>query len=259
MKIYGIRLIKGVMEDIRFSKNLNLKINTTGFVSVVRDESFTFPYAKGKPFFSFIFVTRGALEYFFNKDKKKLQLDSECALFIPKNYPYIATYLKNNTKIYILNFELDNEQLPEIFSKPILLNMPEINLIFNSITFSNMSNPLFLASKIYELLYHIDIPTITTPHKYKKLLPAIKEFQQFYFKNEKMSYYSELCGVSESCFRRLFKEYTGQAPIEYRNSIRIANLKRLLSSGEFKINEAAYLVGFNNMSFFYEVYNKYKE
>jgi transcriptional regulator GlxA family with amidase domain len=74
-----------------------------------------------------------------------------------------------------------------------------------------------------------------------------------------MSYYSELCGVSESCFRRLFKEYTGQSPIEYRNSIRIANLKRLLSSGEFKINEAAYLVGFNNMSFFYEVYNKYKD
>ena len=70
-----------------------------------------------------------------------------------------------------------------------------------------------------------------------------------------MSYYAALCNISEPSFRRLFKEYTGQTPIEYRNSIRIANLQRLLSSGEFKINEAAYLVGFNNMSFFYEVYN----
>ena len=247
------------MEDIRFSGKLNLKITTPGFVSVVRDKNFTFPYVKGKPFFSFIFVIRGALEYRFTKEKKKLHLEPECALFIPKEYPYVATYLKDNTKICILNFDLEDERLPEIFSKPILLNMPEMNLIFNSISFSNMSNPLFLASKIYELLYHIDIQNFTTPHKYKKLLPAIKEFQQFYFKNEKMSYYSELCSVSESCFRRLFKEYTGQSPIEYRNSIRITNLKRLLSSGEFKINEAAYLVGFNNMSFFYEVYNKYKD
>ena len=247
------------MEDIRFSGNLNLTITTPGFVSVVRNENFTFPYVKGKPFFSFVFVIRGALEYLFTKDKKKIYLDPECALFIPKDYPYTATYLKDNTKICILNFGLENEIIPEIFSKPILLKMPEMHLIFNSISFHNMSNPLFLAAKIYELLYHIDRQAITTPHKYKKLLPAIKEFQQFYFKNEKMSYYSQLCGVSESCFRRLFKEYTGQAPIEYRNSIRIANLKRLLSSGEFKINEAAYLVGFNNMSFFYEVYNKYKE
>ena len=247
------------MEDIRFSGNLKLKITTPGFVSVVRNENFTFPYAKGKQFFSFIFVARGALEYLFTKSKKKLCLGPGDILFIPKSYPYVATYLKNNTKICILNFDFEAQVIPEIFFKPIYLKMPENTLIFNSISFDNMSNPLFIASKIYELLYYIDIQTITTPKKYKKLIPAIKEFQQFYFKNEKMSYYSDLCGVSESSFRRLFKEYTGQSPIEYRNSIRIVNLKRLLSSGEFKINEAAYLVGFNNMSFFYEVYNKYKE
>ena len=247
------------MEDIRFSGYLNLKITAPGFVSVVRNENFTFPYAKGKPFFSFIFVTRGTLEYFFTRDKKKLHLYQGNVLFIPKNYPYVATYLKENTKICILNFDLENQVIPEIFSQPIHLKTPEMNLIFNSISFSNMSNPLFLAAKIYELLYHIDIQTTTIPHKYKKILPAINEFQQFYFKNEKMCYYSELCGVSESNFRRLFKEYMGQSPIEYRNSIRITNLERLLSSGEFKINEAAYLVGFNNMSFFYETYNKYKK
>ena len=247
------------MEDIRFSENLNLRIKNSGFVSVVRNENFTFPYVKGKRFFSFVFVSRGALEYRFIKDKKTLHLDPECALFIPKDYPYVATYLKDNTKIRILNFEFENEIIPKKFSEPISLCTPEMNLIFNSISFNNMSNALFLTAKIYELLYYIDVEKNNTPHKYKKLFPAIKEFQQFYFKNEKMSYYSQLCGISESCFRRLFKEYTGQSPIEYRNSIRITNLKRLLSSGEFKINEAAYLVGFNNMSFFYDVYNKYKQ
>ena len=122
-----------------------------------------------------------------------------------------------------------------------------------------MTKPLFLASKIYELLHHIESQMILTPSKYLKLLPAIKEIQQYYFKNEKISYYSNLCDMSEPNFRRLFKDYTGLSPIEYRNTVRISNVKRLLASGEFKMNEIAYLVGFNNMAFFYESYNKYKD
>ena len=62
--------------------------------------------------------------------------------------------------------------------------------------------------------------------------------------------------MSESNFRKLFKEYTGKSPIEYRNLIRISEVKKMIDSGEFTVSEAAYLVGFNNMSFFYEVYNK---
>ena len=39
----------------------------------------------------------------------------------------------------------------------------------------------------------------------------------------------------------------------------IIKLKNLLDSGEFTVNEAAYTVGFNNMSFFYEVYRKFNK
>ena len=89
-------------------------------------------------------------------------------------------------------------------------------------------------------------------------MPALLELKQQYFKNEKISYYSELCDMSESNFRKLFKEYTGHTPISYRNLIRISAVQALLNTGETTISEAAYLVGFNNMSFFYEVYNKHK-
>ena len=37
------------------------------------------------------------------------------------------------------------------------------------------------------------------------------------------------------------------------------NAKKMIESREFTVAEAAYTVGFNNMSFFYEVYNKYIE
>ena len=65
-----------------------------------------------------------------------------------------------------------------------------------------------------------------------------------------------MCNMSESNFRRLFKEYTGHSLIEYRNLIRISEAKKMIESKEYTVAEAAYLTGFNNMSFFYDVYNK---
>ncbi len=95
------------------------------------------------------------------------------------------------------------------------------------------------------------------PKKYIKLLPAISEIKLKYTESKKLSHYAEMCDMSQSNFRRLFKEYTGKTFIEYRNVIRIFAAKAMIDSGEFSVSEAAYLSGFNNMSFFYEIYNRY--
>ena len=74
--------------------------------------------------------------------------------------------------------------------------------------------------------------------------------------NNKLSYYAELCNMSESNFRRLFKDYTGKSLIDYRNSLRLLAVQKMIDSGELSISEAAYLAGFNNMSFFYKLYHR---
>ena len=140
---------------------------------------------------------------------------------------------------------------------PIATKSPDATLVFSSISKQNMYSSLFLTSKIYELLHLVTTADNAIPKKYRALAPAITELQQQYFKNEKIGYYANLCGMSESNFRKLFKEYTGKSPIEYRNLIRISAVKTLLNTSELTVSEAAYLVGFNNMAFFYEVYNKY--
>lgn len=246
------------MEDIRILKNLYYQIESPGYVSVVRNENFTFPYLNGKDFYSFIFVQRGSLEYNSSDSDKKLHIQKNDVLYIPKKHPYVTKYLENNTKIQILNFNVANIGNFSFFNSPMLIKSPDVVLLFNSITLQNMQSPLFLSSKIYELLYLCEVQKNLPPNKYSKIAPAIHELNQFYFKNEKISYYANLCDMSESNFRKVFKEYTGNSPIEYRNLIRIKNVKRFISSKEFTMSEAAYLAGFNNMAFFYEVYNKYK-
>ena len=71
-----------------------------------------------------------------------------------------------------------------------------------------------------------------------------------------MSYYSELCGVSESCFRRLFKEYTGQTVVAYLTRYRIEAAAELLLREDLPVSQIAELTGFRSESLFYQ---KFKE
>ena len=65
--------------------------------------------------------------------------------------------------------------------------------------------------------------------------------------------------MSESNFRKLFTEYVGKSPIEYRNCLRISRARSMIDSGEYTALEAAYLCGFNNMSVFYEAEKEMKK
>ncbi|MBQ9714199.1 MAG: helix-turn-helix transcriptional regulator [Clostridia bacterium] len=245
------------MNDIRFSGNLHYKIKNLGFVEVVRKKNFVFSFKNGKNFFSFIFVKEGALDYAFSRERKNIRIEKGQFLFIPKLMPYTTTYLTDNTHIVILTFDVDGETFSSDFPVPIVKNFANGDFL-SAFTPEYTQNSLFLASKIYDILFMMEKENFPIPKKYKKLKPAIQELQKQYFKNEKIDYYAKLCYMSESNFRKLFKEYTGKSPIDYRNSTRISVLKNFLESGEFTVAEAAYLVGFNNMAFFYEVYNKYR-
>ena len=246
------------MEDIRFTGDIHYAIRNLGFTEVVRKKDFIFPYKNGKAFNSLIFVQQGVLEYKFLKDNCCKRIAKGSLLFIPKNLPYIATYLVDDTHIKIITFDIDNLNNNSISYVIVIKDNPHVEQIFTSFHQKNIYNSLFLASKTYELLYILDQNSLNISKKYEKLIPAIDEIKKQYFKNEKISYYASLCKMSESNFRKLFNEYTGKSPIEFRNLIRISMVKNFLDSGEFTVAEAAYLAGFNNMSFFYEVYNKYK-
>ncbi len=244
------------MQDIRFDGRLNLTIREPGFANLTRQANHEFTYKNGKKLYSFIFVQHGELLYQFNTLKTTILLHKNDVLFVPKNLPYTAIYRKDGTQIKILTFDMKGNNLSDNFSEPVKINNAELVFTFASVSQENMYSSLFLSAKIYELLHFLKNTELGLRRKYEKLSPALQELKQQYFKNEKISYYAALCNMSESNFRKLFREYTGKSPIEYRNSIRIAAVKNLLKTGELTVSEAAYLVGFNNMSFFYEVYNK---
>lgn len=77
------------------------------------------------------------------------------------------------------------------------------------------------------------------------------------FKNEtSVKEIAELCHVSESTFRRLFKAYTGKSPVEYRIERRVAYAKKLLKTGSMTVVEVAIETGFDDPAYFCRVFKK---
>lgn len=247
------------MEDIRFDGGTDLKINNLGFISVVRKKNFSFDANRGKENFSFVFVQKGEIKYDFKGIEESFVIKEGETLYIPRRIPYKAEYTKSDTTIKMITFDVDEEMLPSYISTmPIKKSSKEYASVFDSVTGINMRNTLFLASKAYELLYLMQSKRRLYSKNQKKIFPALNEMYEKYNEKHPLSYYADMCNMSESNFRKLFKEWTGKSPIEFRNMLRIEEAKKLIDSGEFTVEEAAWYVGFNNMSFFYELYNKIK-
>jgi AraC-like DNA-binding protein len=104
------------------------------------------------------------------------------------------------------------------------------------------------------------VPEVVTdgqiPKKYRRISPALREMGKNFRESRPVSFYAELCSMSEAGFRRLFSEYTGASPIEYRNNIRLTEAKKLIETGEYLVEEAACAVGYTNISFFCRNYKR---
>ena len=61
---------------------------------------------------------------------------------------------------------------------------------------------------------------------------------------------TELCGISETYLRRLFKKSFGISPVKYINNLKIARAKELIGSGMYSVQEATALSGFYDTSHF---------
>ena len=247
------------MKEFRLSGNLDFQINDISYVRISRAGGFALRHKMGKERFSLVLTVKGRMRYTFPNDGMELVAEEGAMCLIPKNYPYGSDYEIHETEIQLLLFDIDLENTPELLSTPKLIVDPEIMDAFRVIDGVRKMSPMFLAGRIYEILSLVDGSDDRLPEKYGRIAPAIAEINKYYFESKKTGYYAELCNMSESNFRKTFRECIGKSPIEYRNILRIFEAKKLLDSGAYTATEVAYITGFNNMSFFYEMLKRYSD
>jgi AraC-like DNA-binding protein len=218
-------------------------------------------FSEGRSQHSFIYTFNGSMCYrFLDPNIGHITALAGELVFIPAGTQHTSTYLDAENEVGIAQFDLIWGELPNYLAEPSLIKIDNAEEIFcafcTDLKTGAGDNPMYFLHRLYELLWHISEQIQKIPYKFRKLQSALKEINLHYSDNRKIIYYADMSGMSEPGFRRLFTEYTGFSPVEYRNRIRLQEAKKLLRSGEYRIEEASEAVGFSNLSFFCRSYKK---
>lgn len=211
----------------------------------------------GRKNYGFIYVTHGSMRYdFLGEIPETLCINAGTLLYIPKNCAYSVIYLEDNTAHKNIQFDLISGSLPEYLSAPKVIPIANAKDIVEAFFRQQDSHLFYRLSCLYQLLWHVENCCSGLPVKYKRIFPALTAMSECRAFSAPISYYAELCEMSEVNFRRIFKEYTGKTPVEYRNDLRLEDAKSRIESGEYNVSEAAEASGFVNLSFFSRLYKK---
>ena len=93
--------------------------------------------------------------------------------------------------------------------------------------------------------------------QWRSVARAIQHMNRYPSSNLKLSDYAEMCCVSKYHFARIFKEVTGDTPLNYRNRIRIELAQGLLENGYLSISEIAENLGFASAAYFSDSFKRF--
>ncbi|MBR2615917.1 MAG: helix-turn-helix domain-containing protein [Clostridia bacterium] len=230
-------------------------------VNAIRNKGFRHSYRNGRLNHGFVYVVRGSLsERFWNGEE--IILTEGNVLFVPKGCRYEGVYLEDGTEVKIIQFDLKDKTAPPYLSQPITNPLPNpsewLEPFFSRERTKGSGHPLYQLSCMYRLLWQMSETFFGIPARYRRLQPALDEMNAHFTEaGDTVGHWAEMCEMSEVNFRRVFREYTGQSPIDYRNQLRLNRARILLQSGEYNVSEAAEACGFSNLSFFIRLYKKH--
>jgi len=184
------------------------------------------------------------------------------ALFLPNSPVYKGSYASEGTFTYILiNFEGD---LPDTEARayPLYGKQELYHLfiqIYRSWSVQTPANRCRCMALVYEILaYFAEADKKEIVSASAILDPALEYLEHHIFDPAlKIGGLHELCGVSDTYFRRMFLARFGVAPKRYVMDRRLTQAKAILDNGEFSsIGEVALLTGFEDALYFSKAFRK---
>ena len=168
----------------------------------------------------------------------------------------------------IVEFIIKNKgDIITLADKPFLIKDVNIAIIEN--LFANIvqaceasiPSPLAIKKSTYELLSFICEMSIKRYQKkhQKRFLTieaAIEALEADPLAEHSIEEIAQSCNISTCYFRRLFKEYSGKNPNEYRMGIRFNMATRMLENGDVTLDYISEALGFENTSYFCRIFKK---
>ena len=182
------------------------------------------------------------------KNGEKIKAGNGSIVYNPLNSEYSVKFcnFKNEASGTVgINFLLyDSSNLPFVLSEDIQVfcaDNSNYSLIFNKIANYSQAN-IQCRGKIKSIMYDILFKLSEYYHndycdKYHNISKGIAYLEQDEEQKLKISEIADMCNVSEVYFRKLFKEYSGMSPAQYRTVTKIYRAKNYLKQENLSVSE----------------------
>ena len=211
------------------------------------------------PYHHFLYVQEGAGIFEFPDGKHVVQKGN--IVFFRKEYPVIYRCKKDRFVTAWVSFEgscVDKMLEYLHVGNYAIFKSENIWYLMENMykTASEGATPEVLSNKLYKLIvaYFSEMNKEAGP----SMLGKVKEYvESNYAKDISVSDMAKVAGVSESLVYRTFRQKENMTPIDYLQSVRVENAKRImLEDAELKISDVAEKCGFSNTAYFCKVFKK---
>ncbi|MGI6653425.1 MAG: helix-turn-helix domain-containing protein [Christensenellales bacterium] len=209
-----------------------------------------------------IYVLSGQAEYHM-KSGNNLILKTGDVLYVPTGTAYVTQCLGEDSFVHMtVNFDLVKDG--RLFPTPTKCHFhtsTRIEQVLSTlIRHWTVRHPFYrerCLGLLYEIIYLLLRETSSTSKQLlKKLQPAQSYLDEHFCENFPLELLPNLCGLSATYFRRLFRNVFHETPGEYRTRLRIAKASDMLLSGLYSVEHAGYLCGFSDPAYFSRMFRK---
>ncbi len=203
-------------------------------------------------------VTSGNREYEF--DGKRMSFNDGTLIFIPEGTKY-KTFSGTNCSGIGIIFECEglfSKAETGVFFSEEASYTPKLKKLFEDACAQYKNSPLdilILKASVYNIFSFLINAFKQESAEYMIIKPAVDYITEHYSENLPIKDYADVCNLSESYFRKKFANYMGMSPIDYRNTLRFAEAKRLYQNG-FDSEYIAEQLGFCDASYMFKLYKR---
>ena len=207
--------------------------------------------AMNRPFHAISFRISGDAEFL--HEKGSVFVKSKDLLFVPKNFDYIQKAKEEELIVVHLTCE---SKLPSEIMKFTTENPQYFERKFKELYSAWMKQqPGYkyeCSSIFYKIIMAIERELANKKfHTDNRIADAIDYIHDNFITREiSVEFLANMCGMSDTYFRRLFVEKTSMTPIKYIRSLKLNYAIELLKSGYYNIREIADKCGFSTVNYF---------
>lgn len=236
----------------------------------ISDACFTKFHSNPKTCSTFLYLKDCAITYSF-KNGETLYVPRGSLIYSPQHIQYKCQFhdcKPEAVSAQAIHFKLfdENGTLFNAADTIIILNslskhafIQRFDELFHIFHTANFSYSL-LNARLLELMHDICTSYRHETIHSKTFLPIAKGILYLeHCKTHELSIaeIAKMCNISESCFRKLFRQYAGIGPNEYRTQKLMHHAEALLREGRYSVGEIAAQLGYENSTYFSKIFKTY--